>query len=75
MYICSCGGVFETPAVYEEHHPYGMSYVTENISVCPYCGDTCFDEAKKCEVCGEYVDELKDGLCEECWKEEYGEEE
>lgn len=74
MYICnSCGAVFETPAVYEEHHPYGSGTATEEFSICPSCRDTDFDEAQKCERCGEYVAELEDDLCEECWDEMYGE--
>lgn len=76
MYICNrCGAVFSEPRSYKEHHPYGMGYATENWSVCPSCGDTDFVEAVKCDICGEYVAELEDGLCEECWQEEHGEEE
>lgn len=76
MFICnSCGAVFSTPDTHEDHHPYGMGYATERWSVCPSCGDNDFTEAEQCERCGEYVAETEDGLCEECYKEEYGEEE
>lgn len=74
MYICNnCEAVFETPAVHEEHHPYGMSYATEYWSVCPHCGDTDIDEAKQCERCDGYFAELHDGLCDCCYGEMYGE--
>ena len=73
MYICNnCEAVFETPAVHEEQHPYGMTYATEYWSVCPHCGDTDFDEAKKCDRCGEYVAELEEGLCDCCYGDVYG---
>ena len=74
MYICnSCGAVFSTPDTHEDHHPYGMGTAAETWSVCPSCRDTDFDEAQKCERCGEYVAELEDDLCELCWDEMYGE--
>lgn len=73
MYICNnCEAVFETPAVHEEKHPYGMTYATEYWSVCPHCQDTDFDEAEKCERCGEYVAELDEGLCDVCHGDMYG---
>ena len=74
MYICNnCGTVFETPDTHEEQHPYGMTSATEHWYVCPYCADTDFSEAKKCERCGEYVAELEDGLCDVCYGDMYGE--
>ena len=74
MYICNnCEAVFETPAVHEEHHPYGMSYATEHWWVCPHCEDTDISKAKECERCGEYFAELNDGLCDCCYGEMYGE--
>lgn len=74
MYICNnCEAVFETSAVYEEHHPYGMTSATEYFAVCPHCEDTDFDEAKKCERCGEYFAELDEGLCDCCHGDMYGE--
>jgi hypothetical protein len=73
MYICNnCESVFETPDVHKEHHPYGMTSATEYWSVCPHCGETDFDEAKKCERCGEYVAELDEGLCDCCYGDVYG---
>lgn len=37
---------------------------------CPCCKSDDFDEAKECEVCGEFYaeDELIKGVCEECIK-------
>ena len=80
MYICyNCGAVFETPAVYEEHHPYGRGYATEEWAICPCCDSTDFEEAKRCSHCGnffaelEYVQGHEGGLCEECYEDLYGE--
>ena len=67
MYICECGAVFEEPHRYEEHHPYGMGYAVEEWVVCPVCGETGFEEAYRCEKCGEYT---ADRLCKDCDKEE-----
>ena len=73
MYICNnCGEVFEQADIVEERHPYGETYATENWYVCPYCGDTSFDEAQKCERCGVYVAELDEGLCDCCHGDMYG---
>lgn len=69
MYICEdCGAVFEEPSVYEDHHPYGMTYAVEEWAECPKCGGS-FDEAVQCPRCWEYVTKLTDGVCEECYKE------
>lgn len=73
MYICNnCGEVFEDCKIIEEHHPYGMGTATENWYVCPYCEDTSFSEAEQCEMCGEFVTELNDGLCDVCYGDMYG---
>ena len=73
MYFCNnCERFFENGKVIEEHHPYGMTSATEYWAVCPYCEDTDFVEAKKCERCGEYVPELHDGLCDCCYGDVYG---
>ena len=76
MFICkNCGEVFDEPKIYEEHHPYGMGYAIEEFAVCPYCNDTSITEAKQCENCGEWFDEIEDdGLCDECYGDLYGEE-
>ena len=71
MYICNeCKEVFEEYEVVYEALPYGMGSAYEKWCVCPYCGDTDFDEAEECECCGEVVakERLKDGLCEECYE-------
>lgn len=74
MYICNnCGETFREYDTYTEHHPYGNGTAEEVWAICPYCGDNDFDEAKKCERCGEYVAELHDGLCDCCHGEMYGE--
>ena len=51
-YLCECG----------DHSVY------EDYGVCPYCGSDDFEEARKCEICGEYmlVDELFGDVCEGC---------
>lgn len=68
MFFCNnCGATFETAKTIEEHHPYGMSYVTEHWAVCPHCEDTDIQEAERCERCGEYVAQLDDGLCDICY--------
>ena len=73
MFIChECGEVFEEPKIIEEHHPYGMTYATEEWAVCPHCGENNFDKAKKCSMCGEYVAEVdEEELCEVCHSDMY----
>lgn len=74
MYICECcENTFEEPKTIEEPHPYGMGYATEKWAVCPHCESTNFDEAVKCERCGEYAAELDGGLCDVCYGDMYGE--
>lgn len=73
MYICSnCEGVFDEPKTIIEHHPYGMGTAGETWSVCPYCNGAEFSEALQCERCGEYFEELQDGLCDCCYGDVYG---
>jgi hypothetical protein len=72
MYICNnCGETFTEFEQTEEYHPYGNGYAAEKWAVCPYCKSNNFDEAKKCKRCGEYVAELKEGLCDCCYGELY----
>ena len=74
MYICNnCGETFEEPKIYEEHHPYGMGYATEEFAVCPHCGEGDIEEAYMCCRCDEYVAQTFKGLCEACYDEVYGE--
>ena len=76
MYIClECGETFEKPKEYVEHYPYGMGYVLEIFTFCPYCESESFKEAMICPKCYEYVEELTDGLCVACHGEVYGKEE
>ena len=74
MFICNnCGETFETCGIYEEHHPYGMTFATERFAICPHCEDTDISEAKQCERCGEFFAELDEGLCDCCYGDMYGE--
>lgn len=74
MFICEeCERLFEEPDVYEERHPYGMGYASEEFSVCPFCRSDRIDPAKECERCGALVAELHEGLCECCYGDVYGE--
>ena len=74
MYICNnCESVFDGYEIVEEHHPYGEGTAAESWAVCPYCKDNDFTEAEQCKLCGEFVVELLDGLCEVCYGDMYGE--
>lgn len=43
---------------------------SEKWYVCPNCRSTDFDEAKRCEECGDFfVDSRENETCEECLKE------
>lgn len=73
-YKClECGNIFEDgeQSRWEEHHPYGMGYASEEFSGCPICkGD--YEETKQCKICGgEFLeDELLGGcVCEGCVEE------
>ena len=65
----TCGEVFDTP---ETKSGYlcecGESSVYEDYGVCPNCESDDFEEARKCEICGEYMlaDELFGDVCEDC---------
>lgn len=71
MYRCNeCGNLFEEgeQAIWYEHHPCGMGTALEEFSGCPLCkGD--YEKIKPCIVCGEYVQNLEEGVCESCRKE------
>lgn len=63
MFVCAeCGYVFDEPEKWVEEHG-------ERMSGCPACGGN-FDDAKKCELCGEeYSTNLStqgDLCCEKC---------
>jgi DNA-directed RNA polymerase subunit RPC12/RpoP len=64
-YKCyDCGETFNEPKTVKEPHG-------EVLACCPYCNGS-FDEAKKCEICGEYFfeDELNGGcVCDGCVEE------
>lgn len=81
MYIClDCDKVFEEPKVHYDHHPYGMTYATEEWWSCPYCGESNIDIMVECSRCGEPLakDSANVGedlmpLCDCCWGDMYGE--
>ena len=74
MYYCEdCESVFEETKVIEEHHPYGMTTATEEWYVCPHCESTNYIEGEECEMCGAVVNELRNGLCDCCHGDMYGE--
>ena len=74
MMICeTCEEVFDEPETIYEPHPYGDGCANEEFWVCPHCGSTSITEAKQCEQCDEWFAELEDGLCEDCYGDEYGE--
>lgn len=64
-YKCyDCERTFNEPKFTKEAHG-------EVFACCPYCNGS-FDEAKKCEICGEYFfeDELNGGcVCDDCVEE------
>lgn len=64
-YKCyDCERTFNEPKFTKEAHG-------EVFACCPYCNGS-FDEAKKCEICGEYFfeDELNGGcVCDDCIEE------
>lgn len=67
---CDCERTFEEPKIVGDFRPYGESWVTENIAVCPYCGGG-FENAYICKNCEEYFfeNELTDHCCETCFEE------
>ena len=74
MYICNnCGQTFETPKIYEEHHPYGMGTATEYFAECPHCGEGDFKQVYRCAKCHQYATLTNKGVCEACYDEIYGE--
>ena len=77
MFYCeNCESTFEKPDLFEERHPYGMGYASEEFACCPYCSSMSIEEAQKCDNCGELFGEsiLRDGMCPECYEDMYGKE-
>ena len=64
MYKCNnCKATFEQYETITESNG-------EKWYVCPHCRGTDFDEAKKCEYCGNYFVESRDDVtCENCLDE------
>ena len=75
MFKCfNCGNLFEEgeEAVwYEDRGEFWGRPCTERMTGCPVCKCD-YDEASECKECGEwhFSDELSDGLCKACKKEE-----
>lgn len=66
MYIClHCGHSFDEP-----HNRYNRRWSDSDDSAayCPNCGSEDFEEAEKCEKCGEWhiADKVSNGICENC---------
>lgn len=67
-YICiECGETFDFPNTYQERHPYGDTFVSEEFGCCPTCGSADFETAKPCSICGEPIPASSlYGLCDVC---------
>lgn len=79
MFVClDCGAEFEEPAVYyEDHGEYFGAPAREAFGACPCCGSTDYDEARRCDRCGEWTADgisLIGGgyLCDICFDDMYG---
>lgn len=66
MYKCKdCGLIFDEPKEYSEDYTPGGAFeggsFINRFSGCPNCSGA-YDDAKKCEICGEYFleEELED---------------
>lgn len=70
MYKCeTCGAVFESPdAVSERIGEYGGMPAYRDVCICPQCHCDEFEEARKCEICGEWKseDEMECDVCYDC---------
>lgn len=55
MFKCpDCGHIFDIPHEYEERHGFTHGPF-EKWSVCPACGQSGYEEAVECAICGELV--------------------
>lgn len=80
-YICNeCGNTFCEPHQHIERHGF-TSGPYEVFNVCPYCGDTDYEEAFECDSCGQMVpvsqknivkcnDDGVRWICDKCYEEE-----
>lgn len=69
MYRCNnCDELFDIPKmVTETVGMIGLQPATSSYIACPHCGvDMDYEEVEKCELCGEYYEELEDGFCKSC---------
>lgn len=64
MYYCnSCKQKFEEPEKsIEVHREIDYSNI-ERYDVCPYCGDSDFEELERCEICGKWKRSNETCLC------------
>ena len=73
MFICKdCGSVFECPDYTEENvGEYWGQPAFQAIDLCPYCHCDEFEEARKCEICGEWKpeDDMECDVCYDCMNE------
>ena len=78
MFVClDCGAEFETPATeYENQGEYFGAPAWEAYGVCPCCGSTDYDEARRCDRCGEWTTDWNwDGAliyCPICYDDLFG---
>ena len=66
-YIClHCGHHFDGDEIVAKH--YDRATGTWDSEECPNCGSEYFEEAEKCDKCGEWhvADKVVNGMCEEC---------
>ena len=73
MFICKdCGSLFENPDHMEENvgECWGQP-AFQTIDICPYCHWDEIDEARMCEICGEWKseDDMECGICWDCMNE------
>lgn len=57
MFVClDCGAEFEEPKVeYENQGEFWGAPAWEAFGACPNCGSTDYDEARRCDHCGEWT--------------------
>lgn len=78
MFVClECGAEFEEPKTeYENQGEYFGAPAWEAFGACPCCGSTDYDEARRCDRCGEWTASwhrtLNGVLCDICNDDLYG---
>ena len=73
MFICKdCGSLFENPDHMEENvGEYCGQPAFQTIDICPNCHCDEIDEARMCEICGEWIseDDMECDVCYDCMNE------